>query len=150
MAVIRGCELPEDLFYWIERHVWVRPPEVEGGTARLGITPSGFKLAGGKVVALTPRHKSIGQSIAMGKPVAMLESNKYVGAIPAPFAGVLVSVNEAVVADPGLATRDPYGKGWIAEMRPNGWEVASSELATGQAAVEGYRALLEEENISCE
>ena len=48
----------------------------------------------------------------------MIESLKYIGPVPAPFSGVLLRGNPAVEADPELAMRDPYGEGWIAEMRP--------------------------------
>ncbi len=149
MTIVRGCDFPEDLYYLVERHVWVRPPEGEGGLVRLGITTAGFKLAGGKIAAVTPRAKSLGQPVARGKPVAMLESSKYVGAIQAPLSGVLVRVNDAVVASPSLAAEDPYGDGWIAELRPAAWEEDRTGLLSGDAAVAAYRQLLEDENISC-
>ncbi|NMC85316.1 MAG: glycine cleavage system protein H, partial [Anaerolineaceae bacterium] len=36
MANVRGCNLPDDLYYLIEKHVWAKP--MEGGVIRVGIT----------------------------------------------------------------------------------------------------------------
>ncbi len=36
MADIRGCNLPDDLYYLIEKHVWAKP--IEDGTVRVGMT----------------------------------------------------------------------------------------------------------------
>ncbi len=150
MSVLRGCQFPDDLYYLVPRHVWVRLLAPDGSLARMGITPAGFKLAGGKLVAVTPRSKSLGQLVPAGRAVAMLESSKYVGAIQAPVPAVLLRVNEAVVADPALALADPYGEGWIAELQPADWAAGSKALLTGADAIAAYAALLEEENISCE
>ena len=51
MTDIRGCNLPEDLYYLIEKHVWAKP--IEGGLVRVGITSVAGKLAGGKFAAVT-------------------------------------------------------------------------------------------------
>ena len=147
MAVIRGCLLPEDLYYLVDRHVWVRPGAE--GVARVGITPSGFKLAGGRPVAITLRTKAIGREIAVGRPVAVMESSKWAGGIPAPFTGTLLRGNELVVDNPQLAVDDPYGNGWIVEMRPSDWEAARASLLTGEDAINAFRALLEKSDIEC-
>jgi glycine cleavage system H protein len=150
MTKIQGCQFPDDLYYLVQRHVWVQLLAADGSLLRMGITPVGFKLAGGKIIAVTPRSKSLGQIVPQGRAVAMLESNKYVGAIQAPVTATLLRVNPAVVEDPKLAVADPYGAGWIAELQPADWASAQASLLTGPAAIAAYGALLEEENISCE
>jgi len=148
MATMRGCNLPDDLFYLVEKHVWAKP--LEGGVVRVGMTAPAGKLAGGNLAAVTVRKKNIGQPIAAGKSVATVESSKFVGPVPSPVSGTLLRGNDKLETAPNLAVSDPYGEGWIAEIQASAWEAEKGSLATGAAAVSQYRAKLEAENISCE
>jgi glycine cleavage system H protein len=148
MTTIRGCHFPEELYYLVEKHVWVRP--VEGGLVRVGLTPVAYCLLRHSLVAISVRSKALGQEVAKGRSVAMIESLKYIGPLAAPVTGVLVRGNERVMADPDLAAADPYGEGWIVEMRPNNWEADRVELLTGEDALTAYRELLEAQGIACE
>ena len=146
MAMIRGFLLPEDLHYQVEKHIWARPQA--DGTVRLGLTPVAYALLNNTLVAVSVHSRLVGQPVAMGKSLAMVESLKYIGPLAAPFAGVLVGVNERLAGDPDLATSDPYGAGWIAEMKPADLHATLAELPTGQPAIEAYSRLLENEKIS--
>lgn len=148
MSKIRGCELPDDLFYFAEKHIWAKP--LDGGIVRIGMTTIAGKLAGGKLNAVTVRAKNIGAEIPAGKSVATVESSKYVGPVPAPITGVLKRANDKLAADPNLAIKDPYGEGWIAELEATRWEAEQAGLLSGPAGLAAYRAKLEAENISCE
>ncbi|MGC8747027.1 MAG: glycine cleavage system protein H, partial [Candidatus Saccharicenans sp.] len=77
MSLIRGCNLPEDLFYYPEKHIWLKP--LGGNLFRIGLTPIAGRLTGGKLNAVTLRAKNIGTEIQQGKSVATMESGKYVG-----------------------------------------------------------------------
>ena len=147
MATIRGCNLPQELYYLIDKHVWARP--IEGGIIQVGMTSVAAKLAGGKLNAITVKTKNIGQEIKQGKSVATVESSKFVGPVPAPVSGILVRANERVAADPNLAVSDPYGEGWIAEIKPASWESEMGSLATGDSGVAAYQAKLEADGVSC-
>lgn len=147
MANVRGCNLPDDLYYLVEKHVWAKP--MEGGILRVGITAVAAKLSGGKLAALTVKAKNIGQEVLQGKSIATVESSKFVGPVPAPVTGILLRANEKLATDPNLATADPYGEGWVAEMQPSNWEGEKSGLATGADGVAKYQAKLEADNISC-
>jgi glycine cleavage system H protein len=147
MATIRGCNLPEDLYYLIDKHVWVKP--VDGAVLRVGMTSVAGKLSGGKLAAVTVKAKNIGQEVKQGKSVATVESSKFVGPVPAPVTGVLLRANDKLAADPNLAIADPYGEGWIAEIQASAWEAEKDSLATGAAGVAAYQAKLDAENISC-
>ena len=147
MVSIRGCNLPEDLYYQIEKHVWAKP--LDGGLVRVGMTAVAAKLSGGKLTAITVKAKNIGQEVKQGKSLATIESSKFVGPVPAPISGVLVRANDKLTADPNLAISDPYGEGWIAEMQASGWDSEKSGLVTGTEGLAAYQAKLEAENISC-
>lgn len=147
MANVRGCNLPDDLFYLIDKHVWAKP--VGDGVIRVGITAVAAKLSGGKLAAITVKAKNIGQEVLQGKSLATVESSKFVGPVPAPVTGIVLRANEKLTTDPNLAVSDPYGEGWVAEMKPSNWEVEKATLATGANGVASYQAKLETENISC-
>ena len=147
MATVRGCNLPEELYYLIDKHVWAKP--LEGGVIRVGITSVAAKLSGGKLAALTVKAKNIGNEVAQGKSLATVESSKFVGPVPAPVTGVVLRANEKLATDPNLATSDPYGEGWVAELQPTSWETEKAGLVTGAAGVAAYQAKLEADNISC-
>jgi glycine cleavage system H protein len=146
MATIRGFEFPEELYYLIEKHVWIKP--MSDGLVRLGLTPVAYRLLRNSLVAISVRPKTLGQEVLRGKTVAMVESLKYIGPMPAPFTGVVVRANERLAADPDLAVADPYGEGWIAELRPADWGSAAAGVLTREAAMDAYRALLEAQNIT--
>jgi glycine cleavage system H protein len=147
MANVRGCNLPDDLYYLIEKHVWAKP--VGDGVVRVGITAIAAKLSGGKLAAITVKAKNIGQEVLQGKSLATVESSKFVGPVPAPVTGVLLRANEKLAADPNIAVSDPYGEGWVAEMKASNWDGEKGTLATGSDGVAKYQAKLEAENISC-
>ena len=147
MSKYNGCEIPEDLYYLVEKHCWARP--LDNGHVQVGVTIVATKMAG-QLTAVTPRSKRIGQEIERGKSIGTMESSKYVGPIPTPVTGTLVTVNEAIGANPNIVTTDPYGKGWIAEFEVADWDAQAAELLTGQAAEDAYHAFLEQEKFSCE
>ena len=140
MANVRGCNLPDDCYYLIEKHVWAKP--AEGGLIRV-------KLSGGKLAAITVKAKNIGQEVVQGKSLATVESSKFVGPVPAPVTGVLVRANDKLANDPNIAVSDPYGEGWVAEMKPSNWDSEKASLVTGADGVAKYQAKLEADNISC-
>ncbi|MCL4395914.1 MAG: glycine cleavage system protein H [Chloroflexi bacterium] len=147
MATVRGCNLPEDLYYQLEKHVWAKP--LDGGIVRVGMTSVAGKLSGGKLNAVTVKTKNIGQEMKQGKSVATVESSKYVGPVSAPVTGTLLRANDKLASDPNLAIADPYGEGWIAEIQASAWDAEKASLVTGAEGVAAYQKKMETENISC-
>jgi glycine cleavage system H protein len=148
VAKINGCELPDDLYYLIEKHVWAK--EMQDGQVRVGMTAVAVKLAGGSFIAVTPKRKAVGQELAKGKSMATVESSKFVGPVPAPVSGVMTRINDAVAEKPELAAGDPYGEGWIAEIKPSNWDEEKATLAGGPAGIEAYRAKLQADDVHCD
>lgn len=146
MAEVNGCDIPEDLYYFIDKHSWARL--TEDGKVRVGMTIVATKMAG-ELTAVTPRSKRIGKEIEKGKSIGTMESSKYVGPIPTPVTGTLVTVNEAIKDNPNIVIVDPYDKGWIAELEVADWDAQMAELVTGEAAVTAYKAFMDQEGFSC-
>ncbi|MBI3688677.1 MAG: glycine cleavage system protein GcvH [Actinobacteria bacterium] len=144
MATARNCNLPDDLHYVIEKHVWAR---TDGDLVTVGITDVAQNLAK-TLIAVTP--KKVGRAVRKGQNVATVESGKFVGPVPAPVSGEIVEVNQAVIDRPSAVNDDPYGAGWIARLRPTDWAGESGDLATGPEGLAAYEQFLEREGISCE
>ena len=135
MPVVRGCNLPDDLLYDVDSHTWYR--ELDGGKIQIGMTQVAVALAG-KLVAFTP--KKVGKPIAAGKSCATVESGKWVGPAKSAVGGNIASVNEALVATPTLANDDPYVKGWMIELEPEGWADVKPTLTPGASVSDKYEA----------
>ncbi len=145
MAKIRGCEIPDDCYYWVEKHAWARLEA--DGTVTIGITDVAQHLAKG-IVNATP--KDVGRNVQKGKGAGTLESGKWVGAVTSPVTGEIVEVNEAMKAKPSLINSDPYGEGWFVRIKPSDWAGEGAVLVTGDAAVFAYQKFMEEQNINFE
>ncbi len=144
MTTANGCDLPAELYYFVEKHIWLRP---DGDEVVMGLTDVAQHLAG-KVIAVTV--KKVGRSLSRGQSAATVESSKWVGPVPTPVSGEIVAVNSDLVADPELINRDCYGAGWVVRLRAGSWAEESAGLVTGAAGLEAYQAFLDQEGISCE
>lgn len=145
MATVRGCSIPEDRFYWVEKHAWAMPEA--DGTVKIGITDVAQRLAKG-IVNATP--KEAGRIVQKGKSAGTLESGKWVGPVTSPITGEIVDVNEAMKAKPSLINTDPYGDGWFVRVRPADWAGESTSLVSGEAAVAAYQKFMEEQSLNFE
>ncbi len=121
---------PDDLKYHPE-HDWAR---IEGDVATFGITWYAQDQLG-EVVFFDPPE--VGASITANESYAEVESVKAVSDVVAPMSGEVVAVNEALDATPELVNSDPYGEGWLLDVRPDDPSAASSLLDAG-----AYRAQL--------
>jgi glycine cleavage system H protein len=140
---VRNCNIPDDLYYLVEKHVWL---SYDGELVTLGMTDVAQFLA---KTFLSVTAKKPGKLIKRGRSVATVESSKWVGPVPSPVQGEMVEVNEAVVADPTLINSDPYGEGWVARLRPDDWDADSVDLVTGAEGIAAYEQFLEAEGIDC-
>ena len=106
---------PDDLRYTAE-HEWLRSPGDAEGSVRVGITHFAQEQLGDIVYVQLPE---VGEEVVAGAPCGELESTKSVSDLFAPVSGELVARNENLDASPELCNSDPYGEGWIAEIRPS-------------------------------
>jgi glycine cleavage system H protein len=145
MTQVRGCNIPEDRSYWVEKHAWARLEA--DSTVTIGITDIAQRLAKG-IVNATP--KELGRAVQKGKSAGTLESGKWVGPVTSPVSGEIIAVNEAMKAKPSLINSDPYGEGWFVRLKPTDWAGESASLVTGAAAVAAYQKFMEEQDLNFE
>ena len=144
MPEVRGCDIPDHLHYWPEKHVWA---SLAGGIVTVGITDIAQKLAHNVLSALP---KDVGRPAKKGKSLVTVESTKWVGPVTSPLDGEVVEANSLLTSDPGILNRDPYGEGWFVRIRPDDWSRDSADLVTGEAGLAAYQAFLEAEGIVCQ
>ena len=135
MPVVKGCNLPDDLLYDVDNHIWFK--EMGDGTVKLGMTAVATAMAG-QLVAFTP--KKAGRSVDAGKSCATVESGKWVGPAKSVAAGSVVKVNDDLVNDPRLANTDPYEKGWFIILQPADWAAVKPKLMPGSSVTQPYEA----------
>ncbi|MGH8970352.1 MAG: glycine cleavage system protein GcvH [Actinomycetes bacterium] len=103
---------PEDLRYTTE-HEWVR---TEGEKVRVGVTDFAQDALGDIVFVTLPE---VGAEVEAGAPCGEVESTKSVSDLYAPVSGTVVATNANLDGAPELVNSDPYGDGWMMEIRPD-------------------------------
>jgi glycine cleavage system H protein len=101
---------PQDLKYTAE-HEWVR---LSGPVARVGITAFAQESLGDIVFVSLPE---VGSEVSAGQPLGEVESTKSVSDVFSPLGGTVTARNEALEGTPELINADPYGDGWLVEIR---------------------------------
>ena len=101
---------PENLLYHPE-HDWAR---VEGDTATFGVTWYAQDALGEVVFFDAP---SVGTEVKKDEPYTEVESVKAVSDVFAPLSGEIVAVNEALGDQPETINEDPYGEGWLVQVK---------------------------------
>ncbi len=104
--VVRDCRY-SDADVWVKR---------EGNRVRVGLTDY-LQQKSGDVAFVNV--KSIGTMLGANDELVALETIKVDLVIPAPLAGKIVAVNDALAAHPELVNSDPYGAGWLVEIEPS-------------------------------
>jgi glycine cleavage system H protein len=128
-------KIPDELRYTAE-HEWVRGGEADsssGSSVRVGITDFAQDSLGDIVYVQLPE---VGAEVSAGEPLGEVESTKSVSEIYAPISGEVTAINQAVVDDPELINSDPYGEGWLVEIRP-----ADTGSVTALLDAQGYGQL---------
>ncbi len=126
--------VPEGLRY-SSAHEWVLTSAQ--GTVRVGITDYAQMQLGDIVHVELP---GVGGSVALGDPLGEVESTKSVSEVFAPVAGEVVARNDALEDSPELVNVDPYGEGWMIEIKPEDASAMDSLLSAGD-----YRVLIGEQ-----
>jgi glycine cleavage system H protein len=129
-------EIPPDLHYTAE-HEWVR--RTADDIIRVGITDFAQSALGDVVFVQLP---AVGAEVTAGESFGEVESTKSVSDLFAPVSATVVAVNSDLDASPQLLNSDPYGAGWLLDLRGDGDAVEQG--FTGLLDAEAYRGTLAE------
>ncbi len=104
------AEHPDDLRYTTD-HEWVR---IDGDLATVGITDFAQDSLGDIVFVSLPEPDA---EVQAGAECGEIESTKSVSALVAPVSGAVTEINTALDAAPEAINSDPYGDGWMFQVR---------------------------------
>ncbi len=127
-------DIPTDLKY-TDSHEWIR--DDGDGTVTVGITDHAQDALGDLVFVELPE---VGKQFAAKDACAVVESVKAASDIYAPLAGEVVEVNRALDSAPETINADPYGEGWIFQLKRSGDDAAQVLLDA-----DAYERVLEDE-----
>ncbi len=102
---------PDDLKYSSE-HEWARVGN--GDVVEVGITHYAQDTLGDVVFVELPE---IGSRVDQFDKFGEIESVKAVSDLFSPVSGTVTAVNEELEQSPELCNSDPYGDGWIMEVK---------------------------------
>ncbi|HEY3608325.1 MAG TPA: glycine cleavage system protein GcvH [Pseudonocardiaceae bacterium] len=125
--------VPEDLKYTNE-HEWVARTGAD--TVRMGITDFAQTQLGDVVFVQLPEP---GEQVTAGQTIGEVESTKSVSDLFSPLDGEVVARNESLDAQPELVNAEPYGDGWMIELR-----VADAAAVDGLLDAQAYQKLTEQ------
>jgi glycine cleavage system H protein len=97
---------------YLKTHEWARP---EGDVLVVGISDHAQEAMSDLVYVELPK---VGQVLNAGDTFGVVESVKAASDVYAPVAGIVTAVNEAVTSAPELINQDPYGAGWLMQIKP--------------------------------
>jgi glycine cleavage system H protein len=106
-----------------KNHIWAMvTPE---GNVRVGLSDHAqIRLKG-----IAKIHtESVGYEVDREKPFGVVETWMFKFDLYAPISGKIIKINESLKNKPSTINEDPYGAGWIAEIKANSLITLEEEL----------------------
>ncbi|HEY0804554.1 MAG TPA: glycine cleavage system protein GcvH [Pseudonocardiaceae bacterium] len=125
--------VPEELKY-TDEHEWVA--RIGADTVRVGITDYAQTQLGDVVFVQLPEP---GERVSAGQAIGEVESTKSVSDLYSPLDGEVLTRNESLESQPELVNAEPYGDGWMIELR-----LTDPEAFDGLLDAAAYQKLTEQ------
>ena len=118
-------------FFYTKTHQWFDP-----GTKKVGITAFAAEQLGeisfvdveGLEGAELTQVEMSGDEPTSDPIDATVESSKAVGDIYSPVSGKVTTINSDLMDEPEKINEDPYGAGWLYEIKPSNWDGEKGNL----------------------
>ena len=120
----------DNLKYTAE-HEWLR---VEGEDAFVGVTDFAQHELGDIVFV---EVETVGEVLEKGDTFGTIEAVKTVSDIYMPISGEVLEFNDALVENPELINKDPFGEGWVIKMR-----ILKADQLNTLLSADAYRQLI--------
>jgi glycine cleavage system H protein len=111
MKELNDLHLPDEVRY-TDDHEWAQK---RGDTITIGISDYAQDQLGDIVYVELPQ---VGTSFDQKQQCGTIESVKAVSEMYMPIGGEVIAVNPELEAAPELLNKDPYGRGWMFEVKP--------------------------------
>jgi glycine cleavage system H protein len=128
-----AVSVPDDVKY-TKDHEWIRQRD---SVVVVGLTDHAQRQLETIVFVELPK---VGDQFEVGDPFGSVESVKAVSEVFAPVSGQVVKINEELSESPEEINDDPYGNGWLIEIR-----MASASPATGLLTAAEYASYIQDE-----
>ncbi|MFX1411522.1 MAG: glycine cleavage system protein H [Promethearchaeota archaeon] len=124
------ADVKEGLFY-TKTHQWF-----DSGSKKVGITAYAAEQLGeisfvdveGLEGAELTQVEMSGDEPTSDPIDATVESSKAVGDIYSPVSGSVTAINSDLMDEPEKINEDPYGAGWLYEIKPSNWDAEKGNL----------------------
>lgn len=127
-AFVAGFGLPGHLRYHLG-HTWAL--EESPNLVRVGLDDFAARLLGKVQNIVLPQR---GRWVRQGQPLATFIRDGAEAKIVSPMEGVVANVNDAVLRDPALSLKDPYGEGWLITVQAPDASTNFRNLMSGAVA----------------
>ncbi len=128
-------DIPENCYY-IKEHEWILIENAD--TAKIGITDYAQKAL--KEITYFYVGKR-GAEVKRMETICKIESVKCVSEVLSPLSGVVLRFNNGLFDHPSIINRDPYGRGWIAIIRPTNLDKELEKLLRPELYAEHIKEL---------
>jgi glycine cleavage system H protein len=122
--------IPKDLKY-TKDHEWIK---IEGDMALIGITDFAQGELGDIVFV---EIETVGETIQKEEVFGTIEAVKTVSDLYMPVSGIVEILNPLLDNQPELVNKDPYGEGWMIQIRMTDLKQIDSLLSAAE-----YEALI--------
>lgn len=129
VAAMRPWFQVPDGVHFHRGHTWALP--IGGGVYRVGIDDFAQRLLGAPKAVRVPR---VGDRLEEGVPGWTVQVDGQVLDLLSPVEGEVLATNDEALLDPTLVCHDPYGKGWLLEVKPKHPEATDVNLLSGNLA----------------
>jgi len=102
--------IPDHLKY-SSQHEWML---LDGSSGKIGITDFAQSELGDIVFV---ELALVGRKVRQGESVGTIEAVKTVAELYSPVSGEVIAVNEKMKSSPEIVNKDPYGEGWMVQLR---------------------------------
>ena len=118
-----------DAYQYHQGHAWAAAGDAS--TVKVGVDDFVQKLLGRVDKVKLPDTGSV---VRQGEPGLAFELDGKTIPVLAPVGGEVIRLNEAVLSDPQKMQDDPYGAGWLMEVRPSNLRRDQGQLFSGELA----------------
>lgn len=132
-------KVPKTGYIFNENDFWAK---VEGDKAKIGITDYVQTNVGDIMYVELPE---IGTEISQFDDVCSFESSKTLLSAVSPVSGTVAGVNKKLEESPNLLNEDPYGEGWLIEIKLNNLEEDRELLIEGKEYFEKMKSKAQKE-----
>ena len=122
--------IPENLVYTAE-HEYVAQTS-DPRVVRVGITDYAQSELGDVIFVDLPK---LGSHLTSHQAFGTIEAVKAVSELYSPVAGEVAEINSALESDAALVNRDPYGAGWMVQLK-----ISSPDALKGLMSANEYRS----------